>query len=303
MNTGIYNALELLQGEIKSAFKLMDFAELESVNEIRLRIGRKLSLSVGNRDLYLKPDGHTNENPYEALKASASDIEFAFKTAFSYSLHSYSKELAMGYITTKGGNRVGICGTAVIAGNDRMNVETIKYVSSLNIRIARENPGFAKRLCDECFKDGLSGVLIIGVPSSGKTTLLRDTARIIGNRCKISVIDEQNELSATYRNTHGNDIGALSDVFVGYPKPVGISTAVRVMSPKAIIVDEIGTREDVKSLETALHSGVKIITAVHGESYESVKNKPAVKALTAERAFDYAVELTDNFGYRIIKID
>ena len=212
------------------------------------------------------------------------------------------QELAQGYITTKGGNRVGICGTAVTGTNAGHEVDTIKYVSSINIRIAREKRGCAEKLYKTCLQSGASNILIIGPPSSGKTTLLRDVARLLGSHMKISLIDEQNEISFTFRNQAQNDVGSLTDVFVGYPKHTGISTAVRVMSPRAIIADEIGSDEDLEALRYAVHSGVKLITAIHGTSYKEALKKRIVRELADENVFDYAVELMPGYGYNIIKI-
>ena len=288
MDTKIEYALELLAPEPLCAIK--NFGDLETIDEIRLRVNRPISVSIGDKDLLLD------------TVASAADIEHTFKTAFSYSMHSYSKELAHGYITTKGGNRVGICGTAVTASG-RENVDTLKYISSINIRIAREIKGCADTIMKTCFSDELSGVLVVGAPSSGKTTILRDITRQLGTRYKISLIDEQGEISATHRNIAQNDIGALTDVFFGYPKHIGIETAVRVMSPRAVIVDEIGTDDDAKALELALHSGVKLITAVHGASFVEARQKPAVKRLIKQSAFQWVVELCPSREKKVIKLD
>lgn len=290
MESRINCALELLSGEPLEAIKGFSEDFLEKIDEIRLRVSRPVSLSMSSEDVLLN------------AVAKPEDIELAFKTAFSYSIHSYSKELSSGYITTRGGNRVGICGTAVITG-ERNSVETLKYISSINIRIAREIKGCSDDIVNSCFSKGLCGVLIIGPPASGKTTVLRDISRQLGNLYKISLIDELNEISATHRNIAQNDVGRLTDVFVGYPKHIGVSTAVRVMSPRAIIVDEIGSVEDGSALEYALHSGVRLITAVHGISLDEVRKKSVIKKLLSEAAFKYAVELSSERKLRVIQID
>lgn len=289
MESKIGYALELLSGEPLEELKSMNESVLSRVDEIRLRAKRRVSLSVGKEDILLKANAGTE------------DIEHCFKTAFSYSMHSYSKELSQGYITTRGGNRVGICGTAVF-GADKDSVESVKYISSLNIRIAREVNGCADGIFSECFSDGLCGLLIVGPPASGKTTVLRELSRLLGNTYKISLIDELNEISASYRGFSQNDVGILTDVFVGYPKHVGISTAVRVMSPRGMIVDEIGSEQDGKALEYALYSGIKLITAVHGTSLESVSKKPAIKRLLESGAFSYAAVLNSSRELKVQKI-
>lgn len=298
---GFKSAIELLQPKFRSSFEKLSPADIDTINEIRLRLGRHISVStsVGNR--FITESGELTGDCAFTLVTEPSDIEYTFKNAFSYSLHSYSKELSMGYITVGSGNRVGICGTAVTNSSDFRNVETIKYVSSINIRIAREKRGFAKKLINTCKTP--AGILIIGAPATGKTTLLRDLTRLLGSRYRVSLIDEQNEISATHRDKAENDVGELTDVFVGYPKHMGISTAVRVMSPNIIVVDEIGTDEELRALEFALHSGVTLITAVHAESFNEAKKKRIVRALLEENAFQYAAVLGKNYEYEIIKID
>lgn len=288
MDTKIIYALDLLSPDLLNAVK--SFGDLSEIDEIRLRVNRPVSISVAEKDLLL------------GTAAKPSDIEHTFKTAFSYSMHSYSKELANGYITTQGGNRVGICGTAVVtSGHD--NVDTLKYISSVNIRIAREVTGCADEIMKTCFSDGLCGVLVVGAPSSGKTTVLRDISRQLGNRYKISLIDEQGEISATHRNIAQNDIGALTDVFFGYPKHTGIATAVRVMSPRAVIADEIGSDDEASALEFALHSGVRLVTAVHGADLGDAMQKPAIKRLVEQSAFQWAVELSPKREITVKRID
>ena len=280
-------ALELLPRAL--AEKISHHPKINSADEIRLRRGRRASLTVSGSDILLD------------VTASPSDIEETFKNAFSYSIHSFQRELCGGCITSRGGNRVGVCGTAVTTPDGRL--ESVKSKSSINIRIAREVKGCAEALSEACFKTGPVGVLVTGAPSSGKTTLLRDISRILGSKYRTALIDERGELSAAYCGAPQNDVGELTDVFFGYPKAEGIDIAVRVMSPRALIVDEISLTGETKALMSALGSGVEIITAVHAPSFSEAQKKPAISALLERGAFGYAAELNRDRTYRVIKID
>ena len=105
-----------------------------------------------------------------------------------------------------------------------------------------------------------------------------------------------------YDGVPQNSVGSLTDVFFLYPKAEGIETAVRSMSPKIIIADEIFGQDDVKALFYAVNSGVKIITAVHGVSLEQVSKKPGLDLLIASGAFEYAVILSENRKSEAAKI-
>lgn len=290
MKSGINMALDLLSDNISKTIKELSY--INEIDEIRLRSQKPVSLSVSGKNVILP------------TIATETEIEQTFKKAFSYSLHSYSKELSSGYITTKGGNRVGICGTAVIPSTDMNSVDTVKYISSINIRISREVFGCAENILHYCKLP--CGILVIGPPSSGKTTLLRDLARITGNSHKVSLIDEQNEISSTYKNMPCCDVGALTDVFVGYPKHIGITTAIKVMSPEVLIVDEIGTDADIKALDYAVNSGAKLITAIHAGSLENAQKRHGIKKLIDMGAFEYAVVLSPyqsgNHSYSVKKL-
>ncbi len=285
MESKITQALELLPAPAASAVRA--FGALEDIDEIRLRSHRPLTLSIGRRDAVLD------------YKTEAEDIESVFRSAFNYSLHTHQRELLNGSVTVRGGCRVGICGTAVTGAG---GVESVKYISSVNIRIAREIKGCADEVINTCFKSGPKGLLVIGPPASGKTTLLRDISRQLGSRFRISLIDERGEISAASGSIPQNDVGILTDVFFSYPKAEGIETAVRVMSPLAVIVDEIGSERDLKALEFALHSGVSIISAVHAENLEDALKKPIIKSLYDCGAFSYAAVLNHERKAEVEKI-
>ena len=230
--------------------------------EIRLRAGRR-AVAVTAEGIM-----QTCSEPF-----TAEDIANCFAELCRYSVHSYTSEIAEGYITLDGGHRVGICGTAVMRDN---KIETMRDISSLNIRIARQVRGCAGELYSRIF-DRPRSLLLAGKPMCGKTTLLRDLTRILGERHKVTLIDSRNEISACVRGTPTLDIGQHTDVICGCPKSEGILLALRSMSPEIIICDEIG--RDHEAVEQCLFCGVKLIASAHAGSIAELRRRHGIAGL------------------------
>ncbi len=264
--------------------------ELERISEIRLRLGRKLTLSAFSKEFFLSKSGTLSNSCESALEVTKEDIEYTYRLALKNSVHSFQREISQGYITVSGGSRIGFCGTAVKENDTSHSVKTLKDISSINIRLGREVKGCSDKLFSALFTEQPESLLLIGPPCSGKTTVLRDIARRVGNEYTTSIVDERNEIAAVYNGKPQNDIGSKTDVFSSYSRFDGIMTAVRVMSPSYLICDEIGSREDYKALEYALCSGVKLIASCHSASAERAAQKPVIRKLLKMKAFEsYAV--------------
>ena len=193
----------------------------------------------------------------------------------NYSLYAYEDDIKRGFITVKGGNRVGICGKAVIENG---HVTTLKNISSLNIRVANEIKGcgeqYIKYITDN---NSICNTIIVSPPGCGKTTLLRDIIRLLSdgycNRgFNISVIDERNEISATDLGIPENDVGMRTDVMINN-KTEGIIMALRSMAPEIIAVDEIGSDKDINVLNKAITCGCKILASIHADNLEEYMQK------------------------------
>lgn len=284
-------AYELLTPKIKNAVLAVSETERENIQEIRLRLNKKLTATVFGKEYFVTTDGKLMNSPADAVGVTSEDIDTAYKRAFQNSLHSFQREITQGYITVEGGNRVGFCGTAILDILREFCVENVKHISSINIRIAREVTGCSKDIYDRAFNNGIASLLIAGPPSSGKTTVLRDLCSKLGLKYRLSLIDERNEISATKDGAAQNDVGLMTDVFNSYTKFDGIMTAVKVMSPMILVCDEIGSKEDMKALEYAINSGVKLVATCHASNIDELKKRPVISKLIKEKVFDYAAIL------------
>ncbi|MBD5117250.1 MAG: hypothetical protein HDT48_07075 [Ruminococcaceae bacterium] len=252
---GVLSYLGTVGGAIsRSKYRISD------IYEIRLRAGQRVVLETARGRAVID------------RTVSAEEIGECIKCFCNYSLHSFEKELKEGFITLKGGHRAGFCGTAVIKNGA---FEGIKDISSINIRVAREIIGAGDFLRSVVFDEDFNGLLICGRPMSGKTTVLRDLCRIIGDKYKLALVDERGEIAAVYGGVPQNNVGAYTDVLNGYGKAEGIDIATKTLSPEYIACDEITGFESCAKL--CLNSGVKMIFTLHCGSIERAKETEIVK--------------------------
>lgn len=259
-------------------------ADITRAEEIRLRVGKNIKIKYSNGE---KNIGYT---------VTSDNIENIFGRLTQYSPYAYKEEINCGYITIEGGYRVGIAGTVVDEGGQ---VQTIKNISSLNIRIAREIKG--------CSKDIISYIngntIIVSPPACGKTTLLRDIVRVWSNNGKnICVIDERNEISGTYMGKSQLDLGERTDIIVNVSKEKGFEMALRSLSPDVIAVDEIGGQGDINSIKRALNSGVSILCTLHSYNDDDLIVKEGIAPLVKNKVFDTYIFMTKSCENRVNKI-
>ncbi len=291
------NEISAFFGEkIRQALIMTPFMNMRQIQEIRLRSNRPVCVTVDGKNRFLVANGGFTDNSLGGIKVENCDVEYVLKNVCEHSVYSYQRELSQCFVTVKGGHRVGIAGTAVLDANGKMSVP--KSVSSLNFRIAGERPGCADQIYQTIMKNKLKSVLIVGSPMSGKTTVLRDLTRQIGNRYRVALIDERSEIAGAYRGTMYNDIGVMTDVFDGYDKKSGILNALRAMSPQAVICDEIGSAEDARVLAQAAKCGAFVIASAHAPSIESAMERNGIKMLVKAHTFTYIICLgnDENIG-------
>lgn len=276
----------------------------ENIEEIRLRINKPLIINGNQRDyFYNEKNKNLDMNMDNAYVVTKEDIEQTFQIICKYSIHSFMDDIKKGFITLRGGHRVGIVGKTIV---EEGKVENIKHISSLNIRISKEVKNCSDKVMNHIIKSPttINNTIIISPPQCGKTTLLRDIVRNLSNGSdkfnfkgvKVALIDERNEIAGSYLGIPQMDVGIRTDIIETCPKDMGIIMVLRSMSPNVIVTDEIGTEKDIKALYTALNGGVGLITTVHGDSIEDIRNRKELRNLLDEELFKRVILLSARKG-------
>ena len=282
----------VLPEEIRAEALFLPEAEKAAAEEFRLRCGRAPTV--------LLPGG---EKTLCQHIVTQSMIEAALCAASSASRHSVGESVRSGFVTAPGGHRIGICGTAVVRGG---KIESVRNVSSVCVRIARQIPGIAERIApDLCDGRGMPlGTIILSPPGDGKTTLLRDLVRVFSRRgVKTSVIDERSEIAALSRGVPQFDVGPCTDVFELAPRAEAVASVLRSMSPRLIALDEICTEEDAGAIAAAVGSGVSVFATAHSSSLSELRRREALRAVCESGAFSRCVIIKNDSGKRTYEIE
>ena len=272
-------AASLLPEKSSKMLLKVDNSFKEIAREIRLRQGMPLSLTLDNRSVFIG-ERSVSDNPEDGYIVTKSDMTETVGTLCRHSLYSFQEQLNKGFITARGGHRAGICGTAVVKDGE---ISAVRDISAVNIRIAREIIGSADELYKKLFYSGPEGTIIISPPAGGKTTILRDLARLFSeNGKRVALVDERGELAACYNGCPQKNLGPLCDVLDGYPKHIGISYAVRTLNPQVVICDEVGDKEDLAALAESIKTGVPVIISAHASDFDELLRRRVLGDIVRE---------------------
>lgn len=270
--------------------KINEYITYEKVQEIRIRSNSNIFVLADDKEIAID------------YKVNNSIIKTMIQRMSNYSLYAFEEELKQGFLTIKGGHRIGVAGEWI---NEKGKIKTIKNISSINIRFAREVLGCSKKILPHIIEGGeVLNTIIISPPKCGKTTILRDLCRSISNGNydyrikgkKVTVIDERSEIAASYLGTPQMDVGIRTDVFDNCLKSEGMIMAIRSMSPDVVICDEIGTEKDCEALLNVFNCGVSIIATLHGKDIKDLENRESLKSLISNNVLHKVVILSNKNG-------
>ncbi len=266
-------------------------AETGMPEEIRIICGQAVMLYINGSGFFVTPHGDITSSKTNAQVATRAMINNIFCKICDNSVYAAEDEIRNGFVTLCGGHRVGICGTAVLKNGA---LHSIKHISALNIRIARQAIGAANKILPVIADKYIRNTLIVSPPGCGKTTLLRDLARLLGEKYKLGIADERSEIAAVYRGEAQNDVGIRTVVMDGCPKDLAINMMTRTMGIEIALTDEIGSRADAAAIKSALCAGIKIIATAHGYGHKEVAEE--IQELIGGGGFERIITLSRRCG-------
>ena len=232
------------------AESLSQQSDIKDLLEVVLDLGRPPETRFPDREVVLSLDEVTSQ-----------DIEYVVSRIGSFG----------------DDNRAGIPRTLhrISAIRNRKNV-----IVGLTCRVGRAVFGTIKTIQD-LVESGKS-VLLLGRPGVGKTTMLREVARVLADdfRKRVIIVDTSNEIAGD---------GDIPHPAIGHARRMQVTTpakqhavmieAVENHMPEVIVIDEIGTDLEAQAARTIAERGVQLVGTAHGNTLENLMMNPTLSDL------------------------
>ncbi|TAM59100.1 AAA family ATPase [bacterium] len=244
---------------------LIRLHDLESIIEVVLDLGRLPEARFSEDFVYLSNESVTKE-----------DLEHVIGR-----LGAFGKD-----------NRAGIEMTLHRISAMRNRTGTIV---GLTCRVGRAVYGTIDLILD-VVRSGKS-ICLLGRPGVGKTTMLREIARVLSeDRRRVVIVDTSNEIAGDGDIPHPG-IGHARRMQVAEPalQHAVMIEAVENHMPQVVVIDEIGTEAEAMAARTIAERGVQLIGTAHGQSLENLLMNPTLSDLVGGIS---AVTLSDEEARR-----
>lgn len=152
------------------------------------------------------------------------------------------------------------------------------HIVGLTLRVGRAVYGTID-IIQDMIESGKS-VLILGRPGVGKTTLLREAARILAETRRVVIVDTSNEIGGDGDVPHPA-VGRARRMQVREPmlQHEVMIEAVENHNPEVIVIDEIGRELEALAARTIAERGVQLIGTAHGQTLDNLLQNPTLSDL------------------------
>jgi stage III sporulation protein SpoIIIAA len=238
--------LDILPGQISKVLRELD--DSENLLEVVIDLGRKPKARFVNREVILSADDITYEE-IKVITGSISEFDADNRAGIERTLHRISA-----------------------IRNRRQEVV------GLTCRIGRAVYGTSD-IIQDLIESGAS-ILILGRPGVGKTTILREAARILAESTRVIIVDTSNEIGGDGDVPHPA-IGDARRMQVSKPslQHEVMIEAVENHNPEVIVIDEIGRELEAMAARTIAERGVQLIGTAHGNTLENLLLNPTLSDL------------------------